>query len=377
MFKKYQLRYYNFRLLAYIIINSIIGVIVINSAKSQSFAIKQCIGIAAGLAVMFVISLIDYKFILRYAWLIYAGVIILLLIVKFAGKEVGGATRWIAISDSISVQPSEYTKIALILVSAKLISMFKDRLNTWKFLCALLCILGIPLALIVIEPDLSTTILICMVLFTIIYCAGLSYKIILIAAAIAIPAFVGMIIYIQNPDQTLLEDYQRKRIMAFIDPENYDDNVFQQKYSVQAIGSGQLNGKGLNNEDPTSVKNAGYILEPQTDFIFAVIGEELGFVGCIIILLFMALIIFECVLSAIRAKEFSARLICCGMAALITYQSFINIGVATQILPNTGLPLPFVSYGLSSVTSLLAGMGVVFNINLSKHEVKDENKLYF
>ena len=154
--------------------------------------------------------------------------------------------------------------------------------------------------------------------------------------------------------------------MAFVDPENYDDNVYQQQYAVQEIGYGMLNGKGLNNDDASSVKNAGYILEGQTDFIFAVVGEELGFLGGSLVLFLLGLIILQCVLSAIRAKNFLGRLICCGMAALIAFQSFINIGVATQILPNTGLPLPFISYGLSSLWSLFGGMGVVLNINLQR-----------
>jgi rod shape determining protein RodA len=177
-----------------------------------------------------------------------------------------------------------------------------------------------------------------------------------------------MVLYIQTPNQKLLEEYQVNRIMAFLNQEEteYDDDRYQQEYSMQAIGSGQLYGKGYDNEAASSIKNAGYIAEAQNDFIFAVIGEELGFIGgCFLIALF-SLIVFECIRISVRAKDFAGRMICCGMAAFIAYQSFINIGVATALLPNTGIPLPFISKGVSSLIGLFGGMGVVLNISLQK-----------
>ena len=133
---------------------------------------------------------------------------------------------------------------------------------------------------------------------------------------------------------------------------------------MMAIGSGQLWGKGLYNSEATSMKNANYIIEPQTDFIFAVAGEELGFVGTFMIILLLFLIVLECILIARKAKDLSGRLICCGMATLIAFQAFINICVATGLMPNTGIPLPFVSYGLTSLVSLYIGMGFVLNVGL-------------
>ena len=131
-----------------------------------------------------------------------------------------------------------------------------------------------------------------------------------------------------------------------------------------AIGSGQLWGKGLNNSEATSLKNAEFIIEPQTDFIFAVAGEELGFVGTAAIIVLIFLIVADCIFIASRAKNLSGRLICCGMAALIGFQSFVNICVNTGLMPNTGIPLPFVSYGLTSIVSLYIGIGIVLNIGL-------------
>lgn len=370
MFKKYQLRSYNIRLVIVLVVTSIYGIAAINSADSTN-TLKQCMGMALSLFVMVFVSFIDYNWLLRFYWLAYVFNIILLLSVKFAGDEGKGAKRWLDIK-GFRFQPSELTKIILIMFTAKLISLYKEQLNTWKFLVVIGVLLMIPMALVVTQPDLSTTILIALVLFTIIFCAGLSYRIIGIALLCIVPVVVGLAVYISNPDQNLLEDYQRDRIMAFIEPENYSDGTYQQDYSVQAIGSGRLTGKGLNNDDPSSLKNANYIAEGHTDFIFAIIGEELGFVGCCMAILLLSWIVIECIIAAVRAKDFAGRLICCGVAAYIAFQSTINICVVTQLMPNTGLPLPFFSYGLTSLVTLYISMGVVLNISLQRTVERDD-----
>ncbi len=370
MLKRYQLRSYNFRLVILLAVTTIFGIVVINSADS-SYTMKQCFGFVLSLAAMVVVSLIDYKWLCKFYWLMYFVNIALLLVVRFWGKSSHGAKRWIDLK-VFTLQPSELTKIFLILFTAKLIFIYKDKLNNWKFLAVLAVLLAIPLALILAQPNLSTTILICLILLTVIFCAGLSYKIIGVALLIIVPIVVAGGIYIRNPEQKLLEYYQWERIMAFIDPEKYDDKAWQQQMSEKAIGSGQLSGKGLNNDDPSSLNNANYIPEAQTDFIFTIIGEELGFVGSAVSVVLLMWITFECVLAAIRAKDFMARLICCGISAWIAFQSFINIGVATRILPNTGLPLPFFSYGLTSLVSLYIAMGVILNISLKRNIQPDE-----
>lgn len=370
MFKKYKLRSYNIRLVILLLVTSCYGIAVINSADA-SFTIKQCLGLAFSFLLMLFISFVDYNWILRFYWLIYFINIIFLVLVKFAGTEVNGAKRWIRLP-GIQIQPSELTKVAMIIFTAKVVSMYKKEINNLKFLAVLGIVLIIPLALIEMQPDLSTTILITLIILTIIFCAGLSYKIIGIALLIVVPIATVGIIYISNPNQTLLEDYQRNRIMAFIDPENYGDGTYQQDNAVQAIGSGQLTGKGLNNDDPSSLKNAHYIAEAQTDFIFAVIGEELGFVGCCAAILLLAWIVVECIIAAVKAKDFAGRLLCCGAAGYIAFQSALNIGVVTRLLPNTGLPLPFFSYGLTSLLTLYLSMGMVLNVSLQRNVERDD-----
>ncbi len=222
-----------------------------------------------------------------------------------------------------------------------------------------------PLGLIIVEPNLSTTIVTALVICLLIYVGGLSYRIIAKILLVLIPASVIFLSIAVMPNQPFLKEYQQKRILAFLNPEEYaSDEAYQQNNSVMAIGSGQLVGKGLNNNTTTSVKNGNFILEPQTDFIFAIIGEELGFIGGCIVIALLLLIVIQCILIGIRAQNLAGRIICCGVGGLIGVQSFINISVATGLMPNTGVPLPFVSYGLTSLVSLYMGIGFVLNVGL-------------
>ena len=199
--------------------------------------------------------------------------------------------------------------------------------------------------------------------------AGLSYKFIGTVLAIAVPTAVILFIIIIQPNQPLIEEYQQTRILAWLYPEEYEsEEAYQQLNSVMAIGSGQLTGKGYDTDSTVSVKNGNFISEPQTDFIFAIIGEELGFMGCCIVIILILLIVIDCILTGMRAKDLEGKIICCGVGGLIGIQSIINIGVATMTLPNTGISLPFVSYGLTSLVCLYMGIGLVLNVGLQPNK---------
>ncbi len=362
MLKQYKLRNYNFRLVFYVIVLTVLGIFVIGSAK-HSVQDKQILGLCLGLAVMVFISLLDYSFVLRFSWLFYFCNIGLLLMVRFMGENTKGSTRWVSIA-GIRFQPSELSKIILILFFAYFFMKFQEQLNTLKILAASFVIAGVTLVLIKIQPDLSTTIITALIFVTLLFMAGLSYKIVFGVLAVSIPAVIIFISLILQPDQKILDNYQYKRIMAWLQPEKFADAAYQQLNSKMAIGSGQLLGKGLNNSEVTSVKNGNFISEPQTDFIFSIVGEELGFVGAVSVIVLLFLIVLECILMARKAKDLAGRLICCGMASLIGFQAFVNICVATGLTPNTGLPLPFVSYGLTSLVTLFMGIGFVLNVGL-------------
>lgn len=362
MLKQYKLKNYNFRLVLYVIALTFVGILVIGSAK-ESVQNKQILGLFLGIIAMITVSMMDYSFLLRFSWIFYIFNILLLVLVKLMGEDAGGATRWVEIA-GIRFQPSELSKIIIILFFAYFFMKHQENLNTIRVLAASFILIGIPLILIKAQPDLSTTIVTALLFVSLLFIAGLNYKIVLGVLAISIPAGLLFISLILQPDQKILDPYQYRRIMAWLEPEKYADAAYQQLNSKMAIGSGMLWGKGLNNSQITSVKNGNFISEPQTDFIFAIVGEELGFVGSVIVILLLLFIVLECIFMARKAKDLSGKLICCGMASLVGFQGFVNICVATGLMPNTGLPLPFVSYGLTSLISLFMGIGFVLNVGL-------------
>ena len=363
MLKKYRVRDYDFKLIIMLIAITVVGILVIGSAD-RSYQSKQILGFVMGLFLMVVISLFDYSTFLNFYWIIYIGNLVLLLLVEFFGEKSNNAQRWVSIA-GIRFQPSETAKILLILFYAQYIMKHKETISSLKTIISMLVLLAPPLLLIYRQPDLSTTIMIALLFCVLLFMGGLSYKIIFGVLAIAVPLFVIFLTLVLQPDQTLLKDYQQTRILAWLNPAEYSTSEgYQQENSKMAIGSGELFGKGLNNNEISSVKNGNFISEPQTDFIFAIVGEELGFAGGCLVVGLLFLITLECLMIARKAKDIAGMLIATGMATVIGFQSFMNIGVATGVVPNTGIPLPFVSYGLTSLVSLYIGMGFVLNVRL-------------
>ncbi len=369
MFRQYKLRNYNFKLIIFVILLSLIGYMAIGSAK-ESVQSKQMYGILIGVVLMIILSLIDYSQYLFLYWLFYIANILLLAAVLAFGRDVNGATRWIVIA-GVQFQPSELAKILLILFFAQFIMKYKDKINTPKVIILSILLLAIPLALIYLEPDLSTSIMIVLTFCIMLFVGGLSFKFVGAVLAVVIPVLVGFFTLILSPGgiELIPENfrYQIGRILAWLEPEKYaDTTAYQQLNSITAIGSGQLYGKGLNNNVIASVKNGNFISEPQTDFIFAVVGEELGFIGSFSIVLLVFLIVWECLRIARNSKDLAGSIIASGVGGLIGLQAFLNISVATGLAPNTGIPLPFVSYGLTSLVCLFAAIGIVLNIGLQQ-----------
>ena len=363
MLKQYKLKNYHFQLILSVLTLNIIGIMLIGSAR-HSVQKMQIMGCILGFIAMIVISLMDYSFILKFCWVYYIGIIGLLGLVLVKGHSSHGSQRWIDVG-SFRFQPSELAKIVLILFFAWFFAKYAEKINTIQIIGISMILVGIPLLLIFKQPDTSTSIAIALIFISLLFIAGLSYKIVMTVLGITIP--VGLIGFsmILHMAQTS-DDYRFGRIMAWLYPKDkrWAEIADQQQNSIMAIGSGQLWGKGLNNSVATSMKNANYIVEPQTDFIFAVAGEELGFIGTTVIICLLLFIAIECILIARKAKDLSGKLICCGMAALVGFQSVFNLFVATGLMPNTGIPLPFVSYGLTSLLSMYMGMGFVLNVGL-------------
>jgi len=375
MFSEYNFRNYNVALLFSVLALNFIGVLVINSAVAgdQSYISRQLIGLFGGLVIALALSLIDYRYILKFSIAIYIVCIAILLAVLLAGQlggQGGGSRRWITLPVIGRFQPSEFVKIGLIVVFSWFLNRNQERIDHPVTLVSVALIAAIPLLLILKQPDLSTSIVIVVMILCLIFISGISYKWIAGAIAVAVPG-ISLVLYLAQHNMVpFLEPYQVRRILAFINPGKYADLNLQQDNSKMAIGSGQLYGKGLYNDTAISVKNGNFLSEEHTDFIFSVIGEELGFVGCMIVLALFLVFVLECFRIGSRARDMAGKLICTGMAALVGFQAFTNIAVATGVFPNTGLPLPFISYGVSSLVSLYIGVGLCLNVGLQQRKLE-------
>ena len=360
MLRRYKLKNYNFRLVILLIAISIIGVLLIGSADSADQK-KQAIGVVLGVVIMIIVSLLDYSWLLNFYWVLYIGNLMMLGVLYLGGstaKNTFGATRWIQIG-SFQFQPTELSKIFLIMFFAMFLMKHEEDLNTAKTIFTAIGLLIPPLVMIYRQPDLKNTITVMVMFGFMMYVAGLSYTQVNFQLPAALDKTIG---------------YQLGRIQDWLsdDADNADGRL-QQQNSITAIGSGKLTGKGLNNNKVSSANKGNFVSPNHNDFIFAVAGEELGFFGCCGIILLLFLILVECIRTSRKAKDLSGTLICCGMAGLIAFQSFLNISVATGILPNTGTPLPFVSYGLTSLVTLYIGMGLVLNVGLQNRDFVTRN----
>ncbi len=354
-----------------VILLNLMGLMSIRSiteiSGSNSILVKQAAGSVIGIVLMIALSLVDIKKITKYWKIFYALTVISLLAVLVFGSSGGGARRWITIA-GLTYQPSELAKILLILFySEYIIEMEGKFARPLVYIFSALLILP-PFFMILKEPDLSTSIMIFLIFCVILFVAGIDRKIVAGVTAAAIPAAFIIVYLSLIGDMPFLGDYQRQRILAWLHPEDYaSSTAYQTMNSMTAIGSGQLIGKGLHVDESSTLLGTGFISESQTDFIFAVIGEQLGFLGCCIMILLITVVAVRCYLIASESSCKRDRIIAAGMASWIGFQSYINIGVATGLLPNTGIPLPFVSYGLTSLICLYFGLGLVQSIYLNNH----------
>ncbi len=372
MLSEYNFKSFNFRLLFYVAALTVIGIIVINSAVAGdvSYTHKQLIGFGSGLGLALIFSLINYRWLLKFNGVIYIGCIVILAAVILNGKLGGGSMRWIELPLIGRFQPSEFVKIGLILFFSWYLQKYQEKINRPLTLLSVAVLASVPLFLILEQPDLSTSIVIAFFILCLIYTSGIDYRWIFGTLAVVLPLGGIMLFLAAKGLVPFLRGYQVNRILAFINPGKYAELNLQQDNSKMAIGSGQLYGKGLFNDTAISVKNGNFLSEEHTDFIFSVLGEEMGFVGCMVVLVLFLLLAFECLHMANHARDLSGRLICTGMAALISFQAFTNIAVATGVFPNTGLPLPFISYGVSSLVSLYIGIGIVLNVGLQRSKLE-------
>ncbi|MDK9866812.1 MULTISPECIES: FtsW/RodA/SpoVE family cell cycle protein [Staphylococcus] len=376
------IRRVDWTLVGFLVLLAIISVTIINSAMgggqySANFSIRQILYYVFGGFIAFLIMLISPKKLMKYTYLLYfllcAALFILIIIPETPFTPIiNGAKSWYKLGP-ISVQPSEFMKIVLILALAKLISKhnqftFNKSLETdFKLLLKIFGISVIPMGLILLQNDLGTTLVICAIIVGVIIVSGITWKIIaplFIAVFVLASSIILSIIFKPSLIENSLgiKTYQLGRISSWLDPYTYSSgDGYHLTESLKAIGSGQLFGKGFNQGEV-------YIPENHTDFIFSVIGEEFGFIGSVVLILVFLGFMFHLVRLATKIELPFSKLFIIGYTALILFHVLQNIGMTIQLLPITGIPLPFISYGGSSLWSLMCGIGVLLSI--SYHQPK-------
>ena len=370
-----KIRSVNFRLIIAVLISSVIGVLVVHSATANevtnsvvSTTVKQIIGVAGGIVIMVILMLIDYHKLVKYSFLFYIFAIGFLVYLLVFTQPISGAKRWIYFRGFGTIQPSEFAKPALLMFMAFFVHKFEDRISHVLSVLIFIACAAPILALVLSEPDLSTAIVIIVTLISVLFLSGISYKWVLGVILAILPFIIVFIIAVYQPGQgilhALLKPHQVERINGYFFPDDFPNVVYQQRNSVMAIGSGGFFGKGLNNSSLESVKNGSFLSEEQCDFIFAVIGEELGFVGAFAVIALIGVITFECFRIARQCTDTVGKVIAGTSGSILFVQSFINIGVATLVLPNTGIPLPFFSAGLSSLLSSFILIGLVLSVGI-------------
>jgi rod shape determining protein RodA len=276
-FKQYDFKRYNITLIIIVIILGLIGAFLQKQvqAEGENLLVKHLYGIIGGLCLALIVSLFDYHFVCKFFILMYLFNLALLVLVRTNGVVRNNAKRWIYIG--FEFQPSELSKIILIIFISMLFNLLRSKINNILVILLSLVLIGIPVYLIKEQPNLSTSMVILFIFAMMIFAAGLSWKIILPILFIGIPIIAGLFWYVQQDYQVLLTDYQRGRVMSFLNPEENSAIMFQQDNSVLAIGSGQLYGKVLGEDE--GIRNYKSIPISESDFIFSVAGEEFGFVG--------------------------------------------------------------------------------------------------
>lgn len=344
-----------------IIVMTVFGLIMVFSASSPSafklhgnsyhFAGRQLIWACVGIVIMLVAANIDFRLYKKLWFPMYIVSAVLLGIVLLAGLVTKGAQRWIDLK-IITFQPSEITKIVTVISLAAYFDMLKKAEQNWKNVyLGLALIAGVPCIMILLQPHFSAVVILGLTTFLMMIVFGIKWIYYVIPVGVGVPAAIWLVFG---------TEYRRERVLSFMDP--FADMLgdgWQVVQSLFAIGSGGFTGLGLTR----SRQKYLYIPEPQNDFIFSIICEELGFIGALFLMFLFGILMWRCIVIAINCEDYFGSLVAFGICMLTVIQFILNIGVATSSIPPTGVPLPFFSYGGTAFVFQTASMGIILNIS--------------
>lgn len=361
------LRNYDYLLLIVIVLISLFGVTMVGSSSasgdttlsalfSSRLFIRQLVWVVAGLAGMILLSVIDYGEWRRFKYPLYFFTLALLVLVIFKGKTTWGATRWLRVGP-LTLQPSELAKVAIIITFSTTLVKEGRSLASWTGLIIPLLHVGLPMVVIFLQPDLGTSLIFVAIAGSILFVAGLRWSHLVVLGSSGVIGSVLGFLFVLKP-------YQKSRLIIFRDPGQDPFGLgWQIIQSKVAVGSGQFGGRGLFGGTQTKLD---FLPAKKTDFIFSVIGEQLGFLGASIFLLVYLLLIWRVLKVAMEAKDPFGRYLCVGVAAMLSFQLLVNVGMTISIMPVTGLPLPLISYGGSSFLATMLALGLVLSVAAHK-----------
>ncbi len=380
-------RHFDFWLLGGVILLIIFGVVMIRSAIAGNIELlelnlvqRQIIFALIGLAIVFIVTWIDYHTWAAVNRTLYAGVLVALAVLYIVGAALYGSARWFDVG-FILIQPSEIAKIVVVLALANFFARNQHRIHQPAWIVrSFLLTMGIAIW-ILLQPDLSTSIVLFVIWFSLLWSAGLPVRYVLVSAGagllvllVTVPLVFNVIL---NPDALgedgLIKPYQVQRVRNFLFT---DENArYGEAYNVEqaltTIGSGGLFGQGYG-QNP-QVQNR-FLKVRQTDFIYAVMAGEFGFVGTTLVISLLLFVIWRCLVVARQARDTYGALIAVGVATLLSFHAMVNVGMNLKLLPVTGLPLPFISYGGSSLLSMLIGIGLVESVSVRQKQLEFESR---
>ena len=328
----------------------------ISDGDFNSWPIKHSQRFILGLIIFFIVILLDLRIIFGYAYVIFFLSIVTLAIIPFFGIESNGATRWISIA-GISLQPSEFVKYTLILALAKYFHSINSDSSFIKTLIIPLIITIVPVFFVITQPDLGTALIILLGGISLLWISGLNYKYFIVGVFSIICSLPVLWQYLKN--------YQKDRVLTFFNPERDPlGNGYHIMQSKIALGSGGIFGKGYM-EGTQSHLN--FLPEMQTDFIFTMLGEEFGYIGTLLLLLIYAALIMISIRLALKSRSLFSKYLSLGVCNVFFIYVFVNIGMVTGLLPVVGVPLPFISYGGSSMLAVMFGFGLLMNCYINRN----------
>jgi len=342
-----------------------VGVVMIYSATrgaeppyDTSFVVRQGAFALVGLAAMGAVAAFDYHRLRDWAWVPYATVVVMLLaVLSPLGSNIKGAQRWFSLGP-FTLQPSEFTKVALVIIVAAMLAQWQGAMDVPR-LARVLGVAAVPMVLVLAQPDLGTVLEYLAIVVALLLVGGVRARYLLVLVGL------GLVLSTVVLTSDTLASYQRDRLTSFIDPTSDTQGItYNQNQSVTAVASGGLLGQGLFNGPQTQLR---FVPEQETDFIFTVVTEELGFVGGALVLALYAVVCWRIWRAARLSRDLFGTLLCAGVLIIFVFQIFANVGMATGIMPVTGIPLPFVSYGGSSVLTMLVSIGLVVSVGSRRY----------